>query len=86
MPQERRSSVGASCTIPPGDEGASPRRCRSHQDGLPFEGRRTHVADRGMSAALVIQLDNATLIVLSFAKFVIRGIHGSVNLSPCTRH
>ena len=39
-----------------------------------------------MRSMTVIQLDNATLIVLSFAKFVIRGIHGAVGLSPCTRH
>jgi hypothetical protein len=34
----------------------------------------------------VVQPDNATLIVPSLEKFVIGGIHGSVGLSPCTRH
>jgi hypothetical protein len=39
-----------------------------------------------MRPVVIVQVDNATLIVLSFAKFVIRGIHGSVDLSRCTRH
>jgi hypothetical protein len=33
----------------------------------------------------VIEVDNATPIVLSLEKFVIRGIHGAVGLSRCTR-
>ena len=37
-------------------------------------------------APVIVQPDNATLIVPSLEKFVIGGIHGSVGLSPCTRH
>jgi hypothetical protein len=32
-----------------------------------------------------VQVDNATPRVLSLEKFVIRGIHGAVGLSRCTR-
>ena len=39
-----------------------------------------------MRSVPVVQVDNATPIVLSLDKFVIRGIHGSVGLSRCTRH
>ena len=38
-----------------------------------------------MTALLVIEVDNATPIVLSLEKFVIRGIHGAVGLSRYTR-
>jgi hypothetical protein len=38
-----------------------------------------------MRSALVVQVDNATPIVLSLERFVIRGIHGAVGLSRCTR-
>jgi hypothetical protein len=38
-----------------------------------------------MRSAPVIEVDNATPIVLSLEKFVIRGIHGAVGLSRCTR-
>lgn len=54
-----------------------------HRQRCRFGKPRTEACVRAPS---IVQLDNATLIVLSFAKFVIRGIHGSVNLSPCTRH
>jgi hypothetical protein len=39
-----------------------------------------------MNSKTVVQVGDATPIVLSFAKFVIRGIHGLVGLSSCTRH
>jgi hypothetical protein len=38
-----------------------------------------------MRSAPVIEVDNATPIVVSLEKFVIRGIHGAVGLSRCTR-
>ena len=37
-------------------------------------------------SAPIVQVDNATLTVLSLAKFVIRGVPGAGSLSPCTRH
>ena len=46
----------------------------------------TDLTERRMATPLVIQVDDATPIVLSFDKFVIRGIHGSAGLSRCTRH
>jgi hypothetical protein len=46
--------------------------------------RRVPVQPR-MRAMTVQEVDNATPIVLSLEKFVIRGIHGAVGLSRCTR-
>jgi hypothetical protein len=59
-----------------------PVRSRQPVDGHVGNAR----TEAGVWSTLVVQLDNATLIVLSFAKFVIRGIHGPVGRSPCTRH
>jgi hypothetical protein len=42
-------------------------------------------SERGMRAFSVVQVDNATPRILSLEKFVIRGIHGAVGLSRCTR-
>jgi hypothetical protein len=47
---------------------------------------RWQQSQRSMRSVTVVQVDNATPIVLSFARFDIRGIHGSVDLSRCTRH
>jgi len=38
-----------------------------------------------MRSVTVVQVDNATPIVLNLDKFVIRGTHGVVDLSRCTR-
>jgi hypothetical protein len=51
--------------------------------------RRPTIWRRELQAAMrpmaVVQLDNVSLIVLRFAKFVIGGIHGSVGPPRCTR-
>jgi hypothetical protein len=39
-----------------------------------------------MRALPVVQVDNATPILLSFDRFVIGGIHGSAGPSRYTRH
>jgi hypothetical protein len=57
-------------------------RAGTARDNARF--RRAPVQPRMRSMA-VIQVDNATPIVLSLEKFVIRGIHGAVGLSGCTR-
>jgi hypothetical protein len=38
-----------------------------------------------VGTTVIVQVDNATPIVLNLDKFVIRGIHGLVGLSRCTR-
>jgi hypothetical protein len=71
---------------PPEDDLVDANRRISLRSGRAFKRRRTHVADRGVSAALVIQLDNATPTILSLEKSAIGGIRGSVGPSRCTRH
>jgi hypothetical protein len=44
------------------------------------------VAESLMVAFAVVQVDNPTPILLSGEKSVIRGIHGSVVLSPSTKY
>jgi hypothetical protein len=46
---------------------------------------RWQQSQRSMRSVTVVQVDNATPIVPSLETFVIRGIHGSVGLSRCTR-
>jgi hypothetical protein len=54
-----------------------------------IDGRRTiwrRKLEAPMRSVDIVQVDDATPIVLSFDNFVIRGIHGSVGPSRCTRH
>jgi hypothetical protein len=44
------------------------------------------IGQRRVRSLLVVQVDNATPIVLRFEKFVIGGIHGSAGPSRSTRH